>query len=107
VNADEVPEWLSADSAGVIIRLYIAPRARRDEVQGVHGSALKVRLTAPPVEGAANRALIEFLAGRLGVRRQQIIIMVGQHARDKVVHVSGVTIDQALARLLAVASVSS
>jgi len=100
VSVDEAPLWLDGAGDGVIIRLHIAPKARHNEVQGTHGSALKIRLTAPPVEGAANRALVEFLAERLGVRRQQIAIVSGQHSRDKVVQVQSVTVEQAIGRLL-------
>lgn len=99
MNPGETPEWVGVDTAGVTLRLHVAPRARRNEVQGVHGSALKVRLTAPPVEGAANDALLEFLAGRLGVRRQQITIVSGQHSRQKTVRVDGLSWEHVRDRL--------
>ena len=99
MKSDETSEWLGVDADGVTLLLHITPRARRNAVQGVYGSSLKVRLTAPPVEGAANRALAEFLAERLGVRRQQIDIVTGQHSRQKVVRVAGVTAEHVWARL--------
>jgi len=58
---------------------------------GLHGDALKIRLMAPPVEGKANRALQEFLAGRLGVSRSAVEILSGHASRQKRVRVSGVS----------------
>jgi uncharacterized protein len=71
----------------------VQPRASRDEIAGVHGEALKVRLRAPPVDGAANEALIAFLAARLAVAKQQIRVVAGASSRAKVVEVDGVTRD--------------
>ena len=68
----------------------VQPRASRSEVAGVHGDALKVRLTAPPVDGAANAALIELLADLLAVSRNALRIVAGEHARGKVVEAVGV-----------------
>jgi uncharacterized protein (TIGR00251 family) len=85
---------------GVRFRVRVGPRASKDEVAGVQGEALRVRLTAPPVEGAANRALVEFLARRLGVRRNQVRILSGEASRDKVVAVEGVRPEEVRTRLL-------
>jgi uncharacterized protein len=71
----------------------VQPRASKDEVAGVHGEALKVRLRAPPVDGAANDALIAFLAARLAVAKQRIRVVAGASSRAKVVEVDGVTRD--------------
>ena len=68
----------------------VQPRASRSEVVGVHGGALKVRLQAPPVDGAANDALIALLAESLGVARGRIRIVAGAASRAKVVEVEGV-----------------
>ena len=76
---------------GAIFRVRVLPRSRRDEVVGLHGDALKIRLTAPPVEGKANRALQEFLAGRLGVSRSAVEILSGHASRQKRVRVAGVS----------------
>lgn len=70
--------------------MRVQPRASRNEVAGVHGGALKVRLQAPPVEGAANEALIELLAAELDVSRRQVRIVAGASSRAKVVEVDGV-----------------
>ncbi|MGQ9457343.1 MAG: DUF167 domain-containing protein [Anaerolineae bacterium] len=85
---------------GVRFRVRVIPRASRDEVAGLQGEALRVRLTAPPVEGAANRALVEFLARQLGVRKGQVWILSGEASREKVVAVEGVEAEEVRARLL-------
>jgi len=66
----------------------------------VRGEAVLVRLSAPPVEGAANQAMIAFLAERLGVPRQSIRILNGEHARQKRLAISGVSADHVRSRLL-------
>ena len=86
--------------AGVALTLRVIPRARRDQVAGIHGDALKIRISAPAVEGAANRSLIAFLANTLEVRRQQIHIQSGERSRLKRVHVSGISMADVLLRLL-------
>ena len=76
---------------GVTFAVRVVPRAARNEIAGVQGDALKVRLTAPPVDGAANAALIEFLARRLKVRKSAVTIVSGGKSRSKTVRVDGVT----------------
>ncbi len=78
-------------SGGVTFAVQVAARARRAEIAGVQGDALKVKLTAPPVEGAANAALIDFLAKQFGVRRSAVAIVGGERSRNKTVRVAGVT----------------
>jgi uncharacterized protein (TIGR00251 family) len=79
---------------GVTFAVHVTPRARKSEIVGLLGEALKVKLAAPPVEGAANAALCEFLAERLGVRRNAVTLIAGHTSRHKVVRVQGVTADQ-------------
>ena len=81
--------WLTADGQGVTLRLHIQPGAKKTEVVGLHGEALKIRLAAPPVDGKANACLIAFLADRLGVARSAISLVSGETSRAKRVHVSG------------------
>lgn len=76
-------------SGVVTFAVKVVPRASRNEIVGVEGDALKIRLHAPPVEGQANEALIAFLAETLGVRRAQIEIVTGHLTRRKVVRVHG------------------
>lgn len=69
----------------------VQPRASRSEIVGVHGDAMKIRLSAPPVDGAANAALVELIAEVLGVGRRAVRIVSGESSRSKVVEVEGVT----------------
>ena len=73
------------------IDVRVIPRARRDEVGGERGGRLVVRLTAPPVDGAANAALCRFVARCAGVPARRVSIVRGQTSRDKVVRVEGLT----------------
>lgn len=86
-------------NGGVTFAVRVAPRSSRNQIVGVEGGALKIKLTAPPVEGAANAALIEFVARWLGVRRSAVSIVSGDRARNKVVRVNGVTREQMLTRI--------
>ncbi|MBK8248046.1 MAG: DUF167 domain-containing protein [Gemmatimonadetes bacterium] len=92
---------LTGGSSGTIrFAVHVQPRASRSEVLGRHGDALKVRLQAPPVDGAANDALVELLASALGVPRREIRLVAGQTARRKVVEVP----EAAQSRVMALAS---
>lgn len=71
--------------------VHVQPRAKRDEIAGWHGERLRVRLTAPPVDGAANEALIKFLAMALGLKRSQIKLTLGERSRDKTVRIERIT----------------
>lgn len=84
---------------GVRVRLRIQPRASRNEVVGLHGDAVKVRLSAPPVDGAANEALVRFLAEQLGVTRSAVRLLSGQTSRLKVVVIDGLQVEEVTARL--------
>lgn len=76
---------------GVTFAVRVVPRASRNEIVGVQGDALKVKLTAPPVEGRANEALIAFLAQRLSVRKSQVEIVAGATSRRKMIRVIGLS----------------
>ncbi len=75
---------------GVVIPVRVAPRASRSAILGVHDGALKVALTAPPVDGAANAGLRKLLAKALHVPKSAVTIIRGDKARDKLIHVTGV-----------------
>lgn len=83
---------------GVGFTLRVQPRARRDSLAGLHDGALKVAVRAPPVDGAANTAVVALLAKRLGVRKADVTIVAGASGRSKRVEVRGV--DAAAARAL-------
>jgi uncharacterized protein (TIGR00251 family) len=75
--------WCEVRGTDLVLRIRIQPRASRDAIEGVHAGRLRVRITAPPVEGAANARLLEFLAGALDVARRRLAIARGDQARDK------------------------
>lgn len=82
------------------IVVHVVPRASRTAVAGRHGDAIRIRLAAPPVDGAANAELVRFLAARLGVPRSAIALIRGSSGRRKTVTVAGLTGDAAVRTLL-------
>jgi uncharacterized protein len=90
---------LERRGASIRFRVRVSPRASRSAITGVHDGALKIALTAPPVEGEANAALLELLARELGVAKRAIRIVSGASGRQKVVEVEGV--DETRVRALA------
>lgn len=89
------PVWLKRSGDTLILTLHIQPGAKKTEIAGEHGDALKIRLAAPPVDGKANAALLEFIADRLGVAKGAVILKSGQTSRRKVVEVSAAPSDAA------------
>ena len=83
-----------ATATGVRLPIRVQPRASANEIVGVHGDALKIRLTAPPVEGAANEALVDFLAKSLGITRRDVTLVAGSSSRSKIVELTGITEDR-------------
>jgi uncharacterized protein (TIGR00251 family) len=83
----------------VTLRVRVAPRASRDGFAGLREGALVVRLTAPPVEGEANDALMRFIAKHLGVPRSAVELRQGARSRDKTLHIAGVDVETVKARL--------
>lgn len=84
----------SVTSDGIRLAVRLTPRASRDGIDGVRADAdgrpvLRIRLTAPPVEGAANQALIDFLAEILSVRKKDIVIRSGETGRLKILEITG------------------
>jgi uncharacterized protein (TIGR00251 family) len=74
---------------GLVVHVRVQPRASRNRLDGVVGDRLRLRLTAPPVEGEANKACIEFLAGLFGVPKSQVALVAGEKAREKSLQVQG------------------
>jgi uncharacterized protein (TIGR00251 family) len=87
---------------GTSLRVKVQPRARKNAITGTVGDALKVALTAPPVEGKANAALIEFLAKVFEIPRSSITIASGETSRLKIVNIHGARLDYLQQRLAAV-----
>jgi uncharacterized protein (TIGR00251 family) len=81
------PIWLREDGEGCVLAVHVQPGAKRTEVVGEHGDALKIRLAAPPVDGKANEALLSFLAERLSVSRRAVELRAGTTSRRKLVAV--------------------
>jgi uncharacterized protein (TIGR00251 family) len=79
------------DGAGVSFRVRVTPGARRPGLRGEQDGSLKVAVSPAAEKGKANRALAELLADLLGVGRSQVTILQGEHRRDKVVRVTGIT----------------
>ena len=80
-----------ATATGVLLRLRVQPRAHVERLEGLQADRLRLRLTAPPVEGAANAACIAFLARMLHIPRSHVHLQAGDKNRDKLVHITGVT----------------
>jgi uncharacterized protein (TIGR00251 family) len=94
--------WCSATPGGVRLALQVTPNAKKTEVVGVQGDALKVKLQAQPIEGKANEALIKFLAGALSVPRSAVAIIRGETNKRKLIEVASATLTpDEVARLLA------
>jgi len=88
------PVRVQPTSAGVRLWVRVQPRASSSGIAGVYGDALKVRLTAPPVDGAANEALVELLSSTFHIPARAVTIVTGSSSRTKIVELEGVTEDR-------------
>jgi uncharacterized protein (TIGR00251 family) len=86
-------------SSRVGFAVKVQPRARKNAITGMVGDALKLALTAPPVDGRANEACIEFFANLLAVPRSSVTIASGETSRNKVIRVAGLSADEVRRRL--------
>ncbi len=93
-------DWLREDEGVITLTIHAQPGARRSEVAGLHGDALKIRLAAPAIDGRANAALLAFVARRLGLGRSALTLKSGASSRHKVLLLVGTSPD-AVRRLLA------
>lgn len=82
-------DWYRRNGEVLTLTLHIQPGAKRTEVAGLHGEALKLRLAAPPVEGRANEALLKFIAASFDVSLRQVELKQGAQSRHKVVAITG------------------
>jgi uncharacterized protein (TIGR00251 family) len=87
----KVPSYLTESAAGVIIKVQVQTRASRDEVVGPHGDTLKVRITAAPVAGAANKHLLKFLAKQLKIPQSHLSLKSGATSKNKSISVQGIS----------------
>jgi uncharacterized protein (TIGR00251 family) len=76
---------------GVTLKIKVEPRSSRKGISGVVGDAIKIKVNAPPVGGAANEELIEVLSEEFGIKKTSIKILRGMSSRNKVVEIEGVT----------------
>ncbi len=81
--------WYRRNGEVITLTLHIQPGAKRTDVAGLHGDALKIRLAAPPIEGRANEALLKFIAEFFGVPLRQVELKQGGQSRHKVVAITG------------------
>ena len=96
----EDSSWRIRDSgSGIDIRLHIQPKAACDELAGLHNGAIKLRISAPPADNAANRAVVEFFSALLKVPKSRITFLRGQKSRDKILRITGITLEDVTNRL--------
>jgi hypothetical protein len=88
-----MPDWYRSAGEVITLTLHIQPGAKRSEISGLHGDALKIRLAAPPIDGRANEALLKFIAGLFGVPVRQVELKQGGQSRHKVVAITGSSVD--------------
>lgn len=93
------PEYLKDFADGALLAVKLQPRSSRDRVVGYEGTELRVTVTAPPVEDAANEALVRLIAAELGLPRPKVRIVRGHRSRHKLVQLGGLTAAEAFSRL--------
>ncbi|MBN2809544.1 MAG: DUF167 domain-containing protein [Deltaproteobacteria bacterium] len=91
--------WFRETSSGVTFKVHVQPRAARNRFQGMHDDALKIALTAPPVEGAANRLCRDFVAELLDLPRALVEVVGGHKSRRKMIHVESLSALELIGRL--------
>ncbi|MHB8770605.1 MAG: DUF167 domain-containing protein [Syntrophales bacterium] len=96
-----VPLTIRETAGGAVFRVRVVPRSSRSGSAGIQDDALKLRITAPPVEGKANEECVRLLAEMLGVKRRQVTIIAGHASRSKTVAVAGVKADGIASRIAA------
>lgn len=82
-----------------LLRLHVTPRGSRNEITGWRNDTLCVKITAPPVEGAANTAIVKFIADALSIRKSQVELISGDKSREKTLKISGLTEDDIRGKL--------
>lgn len=83
----------------MFLSIKVQPRASRNEIGGLHGNELKIAVTAPPVDSAANEAVVELLAETLGLPRRAVTLVRGETSRHKVLRLDGISVAEAAAKL--------
>lgn len=99
MNLSPLPDYLSVQADGVTLAIKLQPRAAKNEIRAAPGPELRIRVTAPPVDAAANEALLRLLADALDCPRGNVALLRGHTARHKVVKVYDITAAAVLAML--------
>lgn len=86
-------------SEGLRLQVMVIPRSSRNQIVGESGGALKIKITAPPVEGEANQALVAFLSARLKISKGRVILSKGEASRYKTIDIKGINRDQLIEKL--------
>ncbi|HEV2757075.1 MAG TPA: DUF167 domain-containing protein [Actinomycetota bacterium] len=94
-----LPPYLRPSRDGTILDAFVQPGAAKDAVGGVHGDALRVKVTAPPVDGKANRAVEELVARLAGIRRADVEVVSGHGSRHKRIALRGIPPEDVATRL--------
>lgn len=84
--------WIQEKDNAILLKIHVSPRSSKNQVTGLHGDALNVKITAPAVEGKANKALITFLADYFGLKKKQVEIKSGDKSREKVIALKDVSL---------------
>ena len=94
MNEPSEPVAIRESPDGVSFSVHVQPRASRCGVTGIRNGAVKIRLTSPPVDGAANEQCIDLFAGLLKVHRRHVTIITGATSRHKIVRIAGISAEQ-------------
>ena len=97
--ADALPTYLREQGGDVLLAIKLQPRASKNEIGEALGNELKIKVTAPPVDAAANEALIELLAKELDCSRSQVQLIRGQTSRHKTIRLQGISAAEVTKRL--------
>jgi len=90
----ETPFQILETVAGLQVHIHVQPRARRSELAGTHNGALKIKIAAPPVDDAANHAIVDFFSALLDVPKSRVRIAAGLKSRNKTLLIEGVSADR-------------
>lgn len=99
MSPDELSLIISEKPEGCILKCWIQPRSSRNAVIGIHGDALKIALTAPPVDGKANKELLRFMAKYFKLPKGGIQIAAGESSRSKSILINGLSKDAIIEKL--------
>ena len=91
--------YIEEKGGAVVLRVLVQPRASKNELAGIHGDCLKIRVTSPPVEDQANKKLCAFLSKLIGVGKKQVEVVGGHKTRVKKVRISNISMDEVRKKL--------